>query len=84
MRVWFDHAPNGLAAKAPLEGFEIASANGKFVPAADVRIDGQSVVVSSPEVKIPAQVRYAWADDPKTGLTNAEGLPASPFRSVMK
>lgn len=81
MRVWFDHAPNGLSSKGPLDGFEIAGTNGKFVPATDVRIDGASVLVANPEVKSPLQVRYGWADDPKATLTNAEGLPASPFRT---
>ena len=81
MRVWFDDAPNGLASKGALEGFEIAGANGKFVPATEVKIDGQSVVVSNPAVHAPTQVRYGWADDPKATLTNVEGLPASPFRT---
>lgn len=31
-----------------------------------------------PEV---AAVRYAWADNPVANLYNAEGLPASPFRT---
>jgi sialate O-acetylesterase len=26
-------------------------------------------------------VRYAWADNPICNLVNAEGLPASPFRT---
>jgi sialate O-acetylesterase len=26
-------------------------------------------------------VRYAWANNPEATLFNAEGLPASPFRS---
>jgi sialate O-acetylesterase len=81
MRLWFDHAPNGLAARGgALQGFELAGADGKFAPA-EARIDGQTVVVSSPDVKAPVQARYAWADDPKATLTNAEGIPASPFRT---
>jgi len=81
MRLWFDHAPNGLAARGgALQGFELAGADGKFAPA-EARIDGQTVVVSSPDVKYPVQARYAWADDPKATLTNVEGIPASPFRT---
>jgi sialate O-acetylesterase len=63
-----------------LTGFTIAGSDRRFVPA-EARIDGNSVVVSSPEVKDPVAVRYAWAGDPVSNLINKEGLPASPFRS---
>jgi len=80
LRVWFDHA-NGLMAKdGLLVGFEIAGADGKYV-AADAKIEGPSVVVSSPTVTDPVSVRYAWADNPKCNLYNREGLPASPFKA---
>lgn len=80
LRVWFDHA-NGLAAKdGPLVGFEVAAADGKYV-AADAKIEGASVVVSSATVADPVSVRYAWADNPKCNLVNREGLPASPFQA---
>jgi sialate O-acetylesterase len=80
LRVWFDHA-NGLAAKTgALAGFEIAGADGKFV-SADAKIEGESVVVSSPTVAEPVSVRYAWAANPTCNLINREGLPASPFQA---
>jgi len=31
------------------------------------------------DITAPAQVRYAWADNPDTLLYNEAGLPASPF-----
>jgi sialate O-acetylesterase len=81
MRLWFDHAGAGLSARGgTLEGFEIAGADGKFA-VAQARIEDETVVVASPEVKAPVQVRYGWADDPKATLMSAEGLPASPFRT---
>lgn len=81
LRVWFDHAASGLIAKGGvLEGFEIAGADGKFMPAA-ARVEGVSVLVSSPSVISPAHVRYAWADNLVCNLYNGNGLPASPFRS---
>jgi sialate O-acetylesterase len=82
LRLWFDHAGVGLEAKegAPLKGFEVAGANRRFV-AAEARIDGSTVVVSSPTVPQPLHVRYAWVDAPDCNLYNKEGLPASPFRS---
>ena len=78
----FDHAGDGLAARGggTLEGFVIAGADLKFVEA-DAKIVGATVVVSSPEVKSPAAVRYAWADIPQCNLVNRAGLPASPFRT---
>jgi sialate O-acetylesterase len=82
LRVWFDHA-TGLAAKgadgAPLAGFEIAGADGKY-SAADAKIEGVSVIVSSPTVPVPLSVRYGWAANPTCNLVNKEGLPASPFQ----
>ena len=82
IRLWFDHADSGLEARGgPLEGFEIAGADGRFVPA-NARISGKTVLVSNPDVKKPVQVRYAWAADPKGNLFNSAGLPASPFRTV--
>jgi len=81
MRIWFDHTGAGLVAKGgSLVGFEIAGADGKFV-SADAVIDGTAVVVSRDAVAAPAYVRYAWKDDPRCSLYNAEGLPASPFSS---
>lgn len=81
VRVFFDHTGSGLSARGgALKGFEIAGADRKFV-AAEARIDGATVVVSSPAVPAPLYVRYAWSDNPDCNLYNAEGFPASPFRS---
>ena len=61
-----------------VEGFEIAGADGKFVPA-NARIDGATVVVTAEEIKAPRSVRYGWDDDPKCTLYNGADLPAVPF-----
>ncbi len=78
----FDHVGGGLVAKGegPLKGFAVAGADKKFVWA-DAKIDGDTIIVGSAEVSEPAAVRYAWADNPVCNLYNAEGLPASPFRT---
>lgn len=79
--VSFAHAGTGLVSKGgELKGFEIAGADGNFVPAS-AAIDGTNVVVSSPQVPAPTAVRFGWANVPDVNLFNAEGLPASPFRS---
>jgi len=64
----------------PLKGFAIAGEDRRFVWA-DARIDGDTVIVSSPMVPKPAAVRYGWADNPIANLYNKAGLPASPFRT---
>ena len=47
----------------------------------DLSIDPGEVIVSSPSVPNPTQVRYAWADNPKASLFNSEGLPAESFQA---
>ncbi len=81
-RILFSHAGSGLAARdaGGLRGFAVAGVDRRF-HWADATIDGDSVVVHSPDVPAPAAVRYAWADDPDCNLINREGLPASPFRT---
>ncbi len=81
IRVRFTNTGSGLEARdGVLRGFAVADADRKFHWASAV-IEGDSVLVSSPEVAAPVAVRYAWADSPECNLFNAEGLPASPFRS---
>jgi len=79
--VEFDYA-DGLAARdgGKLRGFAIAGEDQKFVWA-DATIEGNQVIVSSPEVTAPAAVRYAWANNPDCNLVNKAGLAASPFRT---
>ena len=64
----------------PLTGFSICGEDRQFV-CADARIVDDKVVVSSDEVAKPVAVRYGWADFPVVNLWNADGLPASPFRT---
>lgn len=63
-----------------LQGFVICGADRKWVWA-QARIEGDTVVVSSPEVPAPVAVRYAWAMNPTCNLANGAGLPAGPFRT---
>jgi sialate O-acetylesterase len=85
LRVWFDHTGSGMMSRGGdvLKGFEIAGADGKFLPAT-AKIEGPSVILSAEGLKDPARVRYAWADDPIATLANREGLQASPFRADLK
>ncbi|MEI6078002.1 MAG: sialate O-acetylesterase [Verrucomicrobiota bacterium] len=77
----FSHTEGGLVVKGgALTGFVIAGADHLWKPA-QARIEGDTVVVSSPEVKTPVAVRYAWENYPACNLYNGAGLPASPFRT---
>jgi sialate O-acetylesterase len=82
LRLKFSHATGGLVAKAgPLQTFEIAASDGRYVPAA-AQIDGDTLVVRSDAVLIPASARYAWSAYPEgCNLFNRDGLPAAPFRT---
>jgi sialate O-acetylesterase len=81
IRVNFSHADGLVARDGTLKWFEIAGADGKFVPAT-AKIDGNTVIVSSPEISAPVAVRYAWVNFPDGGhLYNSAGLPAAQFRS---
>jgi sialate O-acetylesterase len=82
IRVLFAHVGAGLVAHngGELRGFAVAGTDRQF-HWAKARIDGDAVVVSSPDVPAPVAVRYAWADSPLCDLSNKDGLPASPFRT---
>jgi len=93
-RVVFDHAGAGLmlgkkdgrgavveTKGEKLNRIAIAGADRKWFWAEAV-IDNNTLVVSSPEVKEPVAVRYAFEMNPDgANLYNRAGLPAGPFRS---
>ncbi len=81
LRVTFDHA-EGLKTrdgKAPSH-FEIIGPETDFV-AADAKIDGDSVLLSSPACPAPVAVRYAWNKIAEPNLCNGAGLPVGAFRA---
>ena len=80
--VKFKNVGGGLVAKGgPLKRFAVAGKNQKFYWA-NAEIEGDTVEVSSPEVRNPVAVRYAWSDNPAgCNLYNKAGLPATPFRT---
>ena len=83
IRVQFDHIADGLKIRSPdteLTYFLICGEDEKFVPAT-AEIDGETVIVSNPDVAKPVAVRFAWQDTAVPNLINSAGLPASPFRT---
>ena len=81
VRVTFYFADGLMLKENQPQSFYLAGADKKFYPADHVRIEGDSLIISSEKVAIPHAVRYAWSGDPENTLYNGAGLPASPFRT---
>lgn len=62
-----------------LIGFEIAETDGLYYPA-KATIQGECIILYSPQVKTPRFIRYGWQPFTRANLINVEGLPASTFR----
>jgi sialate O-acetylesterase len=79
MRVWFLGVDGGIhpSGEQPLQGFEVAGEDRRFHPA-QARVEGNSVVLSSPSVPNPVRVRYAWATNPNTPPRNANHHASGP------
>lgn len=77
----FENAENGLTSyNKPLQCFEVAGKDKMFHPAM-AAISGSTIVLSSPLVKEPVAVRYAFRDFIVGDLFGANGLPVSSFRT---
>ncbi len=81
LKLRFSHSDGGLAVKGDkLEEFSIAGEDRKW-HWADAKVEGDSIIVSSPMVSDPQAARYAWQANPAATLFNGIGLPAAPFRT---
>ncbi len=77
----FNNSGSGLILKPEaVSAFEICAADGKYVPAKAELVDGK-IIVSAEGITNPQHVRYGWKKWFVPTLFNAEGLPASPFRT---
>jgi sialate O-acetylesterase len=84
IRITFQHAGKGLKTRdgKPVRRMEISGKDGTW-HWADTTLDGDSLLVSSPEVPEPAAARYAWASNPAdANLVNSDDLPASIFTTL--
>ncbi len=80
VRVYFDYA-EGLTSKGGKPTmFEVAGPDRTFYPAV-AKIDGETVVLKSKQVKHPVAVRFGWSNTANPNLVNKAGLPASSFRT---
>ena len=82
IRISFTNAEGGLEAQGgALTNFQICGEDGQFKPAS-ATIEGNQVVVSSPDVETPAHVRFAWNHTATPNLFGKSSrLPATPFRT---
>jgi sialate O-acetylesterase len=81
LKLRFNHAGGGLVVKGGKPGeFSVAGKDRQW-HWAEARVEGDSVIVSSPAVPEPQAVRYAWQANPTATLFNGAGLPAVPFRT---
>ncbi len=82
LRVRFTDTGSGLVSRdgKPLSWFEIIGPGTDWTVAKAV-IEGDSVVLSAPEVTAPTAVRFGWNKIAEPNLSNVEGFPALQFRA---
>jgi sialate O-acetylesterase len=81
LRVRFTHSGSELMARGGVvRSLEVAGPDKVFYPA-DGEIETDSLLASSPDVKEPVAVRYAFTNAPEGNLFGDNGLPVAPFRS---
>lgn len=81
IRIRFSNADAGLMVKGKeLTDFTIANEDKVFVPA-KAKLEGNTVVVWSKDVKKPVAVRFGYSNGSMPNLFSKEGLPANIFRT---
>jgi sialate O-acetylesterase len=81
LKLHFTHTDGGLVVQGDTLGeFSVAGKDRQW-HWATAKIDGDNVIVSSPDVAAPVAARYAWQANPEATLFNGAGLPATPFRT---
>lgn len=81
LRLHFKNTDGGLKVKGERPGeFSVAGDDRKWFWA-EAKIEGDTVIVSSPKVPQPKAARYAWQSNPQATLFNGADLPAVPFRT---
>ena len=81
VRISFNHAAEGLrcTGKIPAK-FMISGVDHKFVPGT-AKIEGNTILVSSKQVKTPVAVRFCFDDSTMPDIFSNYGLPVTPFRT---
>ena len=81
VRIEFTHAQGLRFAGVPDPAFfEVAGKNGVFVPARQIKIEGNNLIIRSNRITHPVQIRYGWKPFTRASLINRAGFPCSTFR----
>jgi sialate O-acetylesterase len=81
IRISFANVSNGLSVHGDeIKCFEIAGADQVFNPA-KAKIDGNTVVIWTKDLKVPVAARFSFTNDAIGNLFSKEGLPVAPFRT---
>lgn len=80
IRLTFSNADDGYSRMKDITGFEICGEDRTFYPA-EVKIQWNTVVVSSNEVSKPVAVRYCFRNFQIGNIGNLQGFPMVPFRT---
>ncbi|MGQ1947064.1 sialate O-acetylesterase [Geofilum sp. OHC36d9] len=84
VRLTFEHVYDGLVLKSKIPNqFGIAGKDGVFYPAT-AKIVNETIEVSTPKVKEPVNVRYAYKNGAEASLFNSAGLPAPSFSTEVE
>lgn len=76
----FNYVDGGFNRLKDIQGFEICGEDRTFYPAY-VKVQGNTLIVSSAEVQEPVAVRYCFRNFQIGNIGNTEGLPMVPFRT---
>lgn len=84
IRARFRHLGGGLVYEPSVDGISgfVIEGGASGLLWADVAVDGDTVVISHPEVASPVNAYYGWHNNPHETLFNKEGYPAYAFRAV--
>ncbi len=81
VRLSFSNILTGLKCTGKTPGqFLMAGDDRNFVPAT-AKIEGNTIVLSSKQLKTPVAVRFCFDDTSMPDVFSAEGLPLAPFRT---
>ncbi|MDT0688992.1 sialate O-acetylesterase [Salegentibacter sp. F188] len=81
--IYFEHAEKLNFDKANKKSqFELAGENGQFHPA-NVKIEGNTIILKTNKVKEPKQVRFSWGNTSTSNVFNEAGLPVSSFKEEL-
>ncbi len=83
VRVSFTHVGSGLCIKGDIQNIYLKGENGEY-EIAEAEIDGNELVVYSPKVAFPKEIKMAFGNTDVITLYNNNGFVAAPFYSEIE